>query len=55
MIVTVDIGGIEWNWPADPDAVFFTDELGVVFVSNRGELTLSQRDPAAPRAGRNAD
>jgi two-component system C4-dicarboxylate transport sensor histidine kinase DctB len=40
VIVNVDVAFIEWSWPTDPTAVFFTDERGVVFVSNRTELIL---------------
>jgi two-component system C4-dicarboxylate transport sensor histidine kinase DctB len=40
VIVNVDVALIEWSWPADPTAVFFTDNDGVVFVSNRSELIL---------------
>ncbi len=43
VLVSVDLNMIESNWPSDPSAVFFTNEDGVVFVSNRSELTLTDR------------
>jgi two-component system, NtrC family, C4-dicarboxylate transport sensor histidine kinase DctB len=43
VIVGIDILAIEWNWPADPDAVFFSDDAGVIFVSNRSELILTEK------------
>lgn len=51
VLVSVDINLIESNWPTDPSPVFFSDERGVVFVSNRSDLTLTDRlatpnDPA---------
>lgn len=50
VVVTVEVSGVEWNWPSGAAAVFFTDENGVVFVTNRSELVLTSRD----MAGRNA-
>ncbi len=41
--VRVDIDAVEWNWPADPSPVFFTDALGVVLVANRSDLVLTRR------------
>jgi two-component system C4-dicarboxylate transport sensor histidine kinase DctB len=54
VLVSVDIETIEANWPNDPSPVFFTDENGVVFVTNRSELTLTDRShtPNEPTAGR---
>lgn len=45
----VDIWDVEEVWLGDPQAVFFTDAAGVVFVSNRTELLLRSRvdTPAA--------
>ncbi|AJE46308.1 ATP-binding protein [Celeribacter indicus] len=40
VIVNVDVALIEWGWPSEPSAAFFTDDYGVVFVSNRSELIL---------------
>lgn len=42
ILVHVDVAGIEWNWPADPEAVFFTDRQGIVFITNRSELILKR-------------
>ncbi|MEN8833376.1 MAG: ATP-binding protein [Pacificibacter sp.] len=41
VIVSVDVELIEWGWPADPFAVYFTDTADVIFVSNRTELILA--------------
>jgi two-component system C4-dicarboxylate transport sensor histidine kinase DctB len=41
VLVTVDLSEIEWNWPSDPFAVFFTDAKGVVYVTSRSELVLA--------------
>jgi two-component system C4-dicarboxylate transport sensor histidine kinase DctB len=41
VIVSVDVELIEWGWPADPFAVYFTDTSDVIFVSNRTELILA--------------
>ena len=51
VLVSVDIAGIEWNWPADPSAVFFSDSDGVVFVSNRSDLVLTVRQQAPGNGG----
>ena len=42
VLAYVDIAGIEWNWPADDVAVFFTDANGVIYVTNRSDLILRQ-------------
>jgi len=44
ILVTLDLSEIEGNWPADPSAVFFTDQSGVVYASSRSELILAQRN-----------
>ena len=41
--VTVDVEAIEASWRGDRPAVLFTDELDVVFVSNRSELVFRSR------------
>ena len=41
VLVSVDMEAIEWSWPADPFAVYFTDAQDVIFVSNRTELILA--------------
>ena len=38
VVVVTDIEGIEAGWRGDRPALFFTDETGRVFVSNRSEL-----------------
>lgn len=38
LVVLVDIAELEWDWIGGQPAVFFTDVLGRVFVSNRSEL-----------------
>lgn len=50
VIVRIDVGALESNWPAEPSTVFFTDSTGVVFVANRSDLILSARwaDAVAP-------
>ncbi len=40
LAVAVDAAVIEWNWPADPNAVFFSEPDGRVFVTNRSDLIL---------------
>jgi len=51
--VDVNMWAVESEWIGDPQAVFFTDEAGVVFLSNRTELLFLTRhetgaaDPAA--------
>ena len=42
----LDIWDVEEVWLGDPQAVFFTDAAGVVFVSNRSELLFRQRGGA---------
>ncbi|MGO4915676.1 sensor histidine kinase [Pseudogemmobacter sp. W21_MBD1_M6] len=42
--VRVDVSRVEGDWIGDPDSVFFTDGLGVIFVSNRTELLLRTRN-----------
>jgi two-component system C4-dicarboxylate transport sensor histidine kinase DctB len=43
VIVRLTVETIETDWRADPEVVFFTDELGVVFTSNRSELVFQAR------------
>ncbi len=40
VVVNVDIGLLEWGWPTETSAIYFTDKYGVVFVTNRSELVL---------------
>ncbi len=47
VIVAVDIEAVEESdWRGDPQAVFFTDRDGVIFVANRSELVLRSRNAA---------
>lgn len=51
VVVAVDLRALEGAWAGDAEAVFFTDEAGVVFVSNRTELLFRSLSPgpgAAP-------
>lgn len=47
LVIAVSAEAIEWNWPSDPNAVFFTNPDETVFISNRSELNLKSR-PGAP-------
>lgn len=38
VVVVTDVEAIEAGWRGDPPALFFTDDAGEVFVSNRSEL-----------------
>lgn len=38
LIVVADVEDIEWDWRGSNPAVFFTDQNGQVFISNRSEL-----------------
>ncbi len=53
VIVTIDVDEIEASWRGDSPTVFFTDESGVVFLSNRSELVYRARrsSPADARIG----
>ncbi len=48
VIVVVDVNAVESAWRGDELAVFFTDELDVVFISNRSELVYRTKE-ADPR------
>lgn len=43
--VDVNIWEVESAWRGEPQAVYFTDEAGVVFITNRSELLYRLRDP----------
>ena len=50
--VDVNIWEVESAWLGDPQAIFFTDDAGVIFVTNRTELLFRSRDlPAAILTG----
>ena len=38
--IELDMEAIEADWRGDRDAIYFTDERGVIFISNRDELVL---------------
>jgi two-component system, NtrC family, C4-dicarboxylate transport sensor histidine kinase DctB len=38
LLVSVDVENIEWDWRGSTPAVFFTDDTGEVFISNRSEI-----------------
>ncbi|SES17153.1 two-component system, NtrC family, C4-dicarboxylate transport sensor histidine kinase DctB [Tranquillimonas rosea] len=46
--VDVSVRAVEGAWVGEPEAVFFTDTAGVIFISNREELLLRSRGDAAP-------
>jgi two-component system C4-dicarboxylate transport sensor histidine kinase DctB len=43
VVVAVNITAIEWDWVGGNPAVFFTDDAGEVFISNRSELVFWRR------------
>jgi two-component system C4-dicarboxylate transport sensor histidine kinase DctB len=43
LIVVADIEALEASWRGDWPAMFFTDEAGVIFLSNRSELVFRNR------------
>ena len=43
LIVSVDVADVEDNWQGDGPAVFFVDEAGLVFITNRSELLFWER------------
>ncbi len=50
VVVTVDMAAVETDWSGDPQAIYFTDAAGAVFVSNRSELLFRAEDPDAAAA-----
>lgn len=48
VLVSADVEAIEAAWRGDRPALFFTDEAGVVFLTNRTELLFGRRPPADP-------
>ncbi len=48
LIIVADIEDVEWNWRGSNPAVFFTDTLGQVFISNRSELLFWRRVHGGP-------
>lgn len=49
--VDVNVWAVEAEWLADPQAVYFTDALGVIFISNRTELLFNTTQGAQPALG----
>ncbi|MHC0053962.1 sensor histidine kinase [Actibacterium sp. D379-3] len=46
-VVSVDVNlpALEGAWAGDPEAIYFTDALGVIFIANRSELLFRARAP----------
>ncbi|MDQ2088386.1 sensor histidine kinase [Marimonas arenosa] len=44
LVVAVDLAALEDDWRGSRPAVFFVDQAGVVFISNRSELLFWRRD-----------
>ena len=55
VIVAADVEAVEANWRGSRPTVFFTDELGVVFVSSRTELVLKSRSGDVRAAAQSAE
>jgi len=43
LVVVADVEDVEWDWRGSNPAVFFTDQGGQVFISNRSELLFPNR------------
>ncbi|MGB8622302.1 MAG: sensor histidine kinase, partial [Paracoccaceae bacterium] len=48
--VDVNVSALEGAWAGDPEAIYFTDAQGVVFLSNRSELLFRKSTRADPAA-----
>ena len=55
VVIVANIEAIEAEWRGARPALFFTDELGVVFVANRSELVFKSRTGDVLAAGRSAE
>lgn len=55
VVVVVNVEAVETAWRGDELAVYFTDELGVVFISNRSELVFRSKEPDLRRVGQSAE
>ncbi|MEL6570292.1 MAG: ATP-binding protein [Pseudomonadota bacterium] len=55
VIVVVDVNAVESAWRGDELAVFFTDELEVVFVSNRSELVFRTKGSDTRMVGQSVE
>ncbi|MEM1235875.1 MAG: ATP-binding protein [Pseudomonadota bacterium] len=51
VIVTVDVESVEDEWRGGGMAVYFTDEAGQIFVTNRDELLLRETGPGPALGG----
>ena len=51
VVVTANAEAIEASWRGDRPALFFTDQSGVVFLSNRSELVFRTREGSVPDTG----
>ena len=48
LVAVVDLGYVELDWVGSNPAVFFTDQAGRVFFTNRSEITFWERPPGEP-------
>lgn len=55
VIVVVNVDAVEAVWRGARPTVFFTDELGVTFISNRSELVFMARDTGGALQGNTAE
>ncbi|SLN11440.1 ATP-binding protein [Pseudooctadecabacter jejudonensis] len=55
VIVVVNVDAVEAVWRGARPTVFFTDELGVAFISNRSELVFMARQEGAAVQGATAE
>lgn len=55
VIVVVNVSAVEAVWRGARPTVFFTDDLGVTFISNRSEMVLMSRGNSGVAAGISAE
>ena len=55
VMVVADVDAVESAWRGDRPTMFFTDEAGVIFVSNRSELIFRARDGDPVRAAQSPE
>ncbi len=48
VVVSTDLNGIDYNWRGSNPPAFFTDDAGIVQISNRSELLFWRRPPGQP-------
>lgn len=48
VVVMTDLNGIDYNWRGTNPPAFFTDNQGIVYISNRSELMFWQRPKGTP-------